>query len=183
MLLEDQGSTSAETLKSVAWAGFVDELEKIAFDWKKFREGVRDEGIPLSGATMGAALGAIAKAKKFPLTPLTGAALGYAFGSGASLAHAKMTGKKPSLSRKLLALSGLGYGLGSLSHGGIKTLSKGMKPGSFKTLFHGTGGMRVGKSSTVARGLEALGEEGLPALGATLGAGYALGSHRGRGGH
>lgn len=159
-------------------AGLVTGIEKTAaaaFDREKFKEGLVDEGIPLGGATLGAALGShLGKGKG----ALTGAALGYAAGSGASLLRPHKDGEGPSLGRRLLALSGLGYGIGGLAHGGTRYLTKGIKPGTLKSVFHGVEGLAPGAPSKWTHAREALVEEGLPALGATLGAGYAMGSQR-----
>lgn len=143
--------------------GFVDELEKIAFNMQKFREGLVDEGIPLGGATLGATLGW--------RNPLRGAALGYAAGSAASLARERLKPKEQRkeapLSRKILAMSGMGYGLGGLAHGGLSRLAA--RPGAGKAL----------KSTFTGHGrLQSFAEEGLPALGATLGTGVAMGAHK-----
>lgn len=161
------------------YMAFREELEKIALaaapqattaappqkrgmNWHKFREGLMDEGIPLAGATVGAGLGG-----------LRGAALGYAAGGLASIARSKMKGEDPSLSRKLLAGSALGYGLGGLAHWGLEHFTKGMaeaRPsGMAAKMFHAPG-----KGTFLSRATE----EALPAAGATLATGIAMGTHK-----
>ena len=145
-------------------AAFADEVEKLGFDWGKFREGVVDEGIPLGGATIGAALG--------HRNPLRGAALGYAGGSAASLAREQLKPKEKRkampLSRKILAGSGLGYGAGGLAHAALASRAAG----------------KAGKSIFKGHGMaQAAAEEALPAAGATLGTGIAMGTHKGKDKH
>lgn len=143
------------------------ELEKAAFDRKKFKEGLWDEGIPLTGATIGAALGAKSH------NVLRGAALGYAVGGGASLARSYLKKEKPSLSRKLLAAGAFGYGAGGLGHGAIQKLTRGARKGSFaQKWFH--------PAKDVPTWRSAMAEEALPAAGATVATGLARGTHRGR---
>lgn len=125
---------------------------KVSWDTERFKEGLVDEGIPLAGATIGAGLG----------KGLRGAALGYAAGAGASLLHSKLKGEKPSMTKKLLAGGALGYGLGGGLHGGLEHLTRNAK-GIGKTLFHSDSGW---KHFT---------EEAIPAVGATLGTGIAMG--------
>lgn len=134
---------------------------KLAFNWHKFREGIVDEGIPLGGATIGAAIG--------HRNPLRGAALGYAAGGAASLGRSLMKKERPSTSQALLAGGALGYGLGGLSHAGLTRLTAkaGKGLGRFPKLrsaFHGHG-TRLGSFV----------EEAMPATGATLGTGVAMG--------
>lgn len=130
---------------------------KLAFSWHGFREGLVDEGIPLAGATLGAGFGG-----------LRGAALGYAGGGGISLLRSKLRGERPSMSRKLLAAGALGYGTGGLLHGGLEHLTRGATAGSLgQQLFHAPGA-----GTFVSR----LSEEALPAAGATLGTGVAMGT-------
>lgn len=78
--------------------------------------------------------------------------------------------RKPmSLGRKILGASALGYGLGGLSHAAASGATKGLAKGSkLKGLFHGQSGWK-----------KSLVEEGMPAVGATLGTGIAYGSHKG----
>lgn len=155
--------------KQAELSGFVDELQKIAFDWGRFKEGLQDEGVPLTGAAIGAGIGG------YLGRPLTGAALGYAGGSGASLLRSKLKGEQPTEARKILALSGLGYGLGGIAHGGLGYLTRNVKPGTVRTLFHGA----EHGLTPAARAAGSFAEEAFPAIGATLGTGYALGStHR-----
>ena len=142
------------------------EKEKLAWSWDGFKEGLRDEGIPLAGATLGAGVGSIYN------KGLTGAALGYALGGGASILRSKLQGKEVSPEQKMLALGALGYGAGGLAHAGLGRL----RP-------HGIFGEASEVVKTVpgawrqklVRGLT---EEGLPALGATLGTAYAVGSSK-----
>jgi hypothetical protein len=149
-------------------------LEKMAFDWKKFREGVSDEGVPLTGATIGAALGGSKRLGQ--IGGLRGAALGYAAGSGLSILRSKLKGEKPSMGRKVLALSGLGYGMGGLAHAGLEAAVK--APAT-----------RAGREASAkvlkwfpAHGKETwqgnLLEEGIPAAGAILGTGVAYGGQK-----
>ena len=157
---------------SVMYAAFADELTKIAesqlekdaWNWEGFKEGLADEGIPLSGAVLGAAIGT-------PLHhPLAGAALGYSLGSGASLLRSKLRGEEPSTARRVLAMSGLGYGLGGLAHLRLSSLAKQKAPSSlFRRLFDES--VPHGKLVSFGRGMI---EEGLPALGATTATGIAL---------
>jgi len=148
---------------------------KLAWSWEGFKEGLQDEGIPLSGATIGAGLGhAIKKGKG-----LTGAALGYAAGSGASILQSKLKGEEPSTARKVLALSGMGYGMGGLTHAGLERITKNIKPGALKSIFH-----EGAKDTWKARLMQAGAEEGIPALGATAMTGVALATDKShRGGH
>ena len=131
-------------------------LKHASWSWKGFKEGLVDEGIPLAGATVGAGVGG-----------LRGAALGYAVGGGASMLRSKLRGEEPSMGRKLLAASALGYGVGGLAHGGLEKMTHGARRGSFaQKAFHpgnakGTFGSR-------------LMEEALPAAGATLATGYTV---------
>ena len=134
-------------------ASFADELEKLAWSWKGFREGVEDEGIPLGAATLGAFAAPRGKG-------LTGAALGYAGGGAISLLRSKLKGEEPSTARKVLALSALGYGAGGLAHIG---LSHAAKPGSKLFAPHGAIPTRIHQGI----------EEAIPAAGAVLGAGVA----------
>lgn len=148
-------------------ASFFDELEKIAeWDSKKFREGLIDEGIPLAGATIGARYGG-----------LRGAALGYAAGGTASLARSYAKGEKPSLSRKLLAAGALGYGAGGGAHALLEHASKGAKAGKgiLGKIRHG---FHAGKGSSPK--LRRTVEEALPAAGATLATGVAMGTSGGK---
>lgn len=140
---------------------------KQAWDSKKFREGLADEGIPLAGATLGAGIGAMYK------NGLTGAALGYAAGGGASILRSKLRGEKPSESRRFLAAGALGYGAGGLTHAGISGLAHNAKPGAFRTALRE--GAAVTKRGKFLHG--AL-EEGVPAIGATLGTGIAMGTQK-----
>jgi hypothetical protein len=154
------------TVPKDMFSAFSDEFEKIAFDWHKFREGLVDEGIPLGGATIGAAIGARSGAG------LRGAALGYAAGGTASLARSYAKGEKPSTTRKLLAGGALGYGVGGGAHHILSKATKGAKGGLLKKMkpaFH--------KEKTFLHGLT---EEGLPAIGATLGTGIAMGTSGGK---
>lgn len=144
-------------------ASFSDELKKIAeWDSKKFREGLVDEGIPLAGATIGARYGG-----------LRGAALGYAGGGAASMARSYIKGEKPSMSRKLLAAGALGYGAGGGTHALLEHATKGAKSGKgllgkIRHAFHPPAGTTTHLSRTV--------EEALPAAGATLATGIAMGT-------
>jgi hypothetical protein len=132
-------------------------LEKRAWSWHGFKEGLQDEGIPLAGATIGAGLGG-----------LRGAALGYAVGGGASMLRSKLRGEQPSMGRKLLAASALGYGAGGLTHAGLEHLTHGARAGSIaQKLFHP---LNQNKGTFVSR----LAEEALPAAGATLATGYTM---------
>lgn len=155
---------------SISFSAFVDELEKLAyclptglaksklaFNTEGFKEGLLDEGIPLAGATAGAYLG----------KGLRGAALGYAAGSGISLLRSKLKGEKPSTARKLLALSGAGYGAGGLLHGALErhAINVAKKTGKASRFFH-TGGPMTRMHYGI--------EEAIPAAGATLGAGLAM---------
>lgn len=148
------------------YSAFKQELEKLSkMDWHKFREGLVDEGIPLTGATLGAAIGG--KYGK----GLTGAALGYAAGGGASLLRSKLKGETPSASRAMLAGGALGYGLGGLGHAGLSAAFKNSR--------------KAGAMGAIGRGLHQEGrflhgalEEGLPAIGATLGTATAMGMHK-----
>lgn len=124
--------------------------EKTAWSWEGFKEGVKDEGIPLSGAIVGAALG--------HRNPLRGAALGYLGGSAASVGSSLAQGKEITPGQALLAASGAGYGLGALGHmAGAKYLPNAAIAG--RKLFQGHGMLQSGI------------EEAMPAVGATLGAG------------
>lgn len=145
---------------------------KLAWSWEGFKEGLQDEGIPLSGATIGAGLGAIKK------KGLTGAALGYAAGSGASILRSKLKGEEPTTARKVLALSGLGYGMGGMAHAGLGRLTKNIKPGTLRSVFH-----EAEHDPSKIRLLQGLAEEGIPALGATTMTGVALATDKHRGGH
>jgi hypothetical protein len=144
--------------------------EKDAWSWEGFKEGLADEGIPLSGAVLGAAIGT-------PLHhPLAGAALGYSLGSGASLLRSKLKGEEPSTARRVLAMSGLGYGLGGLAHLGLSALAKRKASSSlFRRLFDES--VPHGKLVSFGRGMI---EEGLPALGATTATGIALATDKSR---
>lgn len=144
-------------MDSRTFSAFSAELEKLAWDWHGFREGLADEGIPLGGATIGAALGARSGAG------LRGAALGYAAGGGVSLLRSKLKGEKPSAARKMLAAGALGYGAGGLAHGALQKATKSSTKGLGKNkwlrqAFHNEKSFKGG-----------LVEEGLPAIGATLG--------------
>jgi hypothetical protein len=142
-------------------AAFADELEKIAWDGKKFREGLIDEGIPLAGATIGSRYG------------LRGAALGYAAGGGVSLARSYLKGEKPSHQRKLLAAGALGYGAGGLAHHALEKATAGTGKGILKRIrpvFHPPSG-DIAKIRT-----KNMVEEALPAAGATLATGIASGT-------
>ena len=130
-------------------------LRKTSMDWHKFREGVEDEGIPLGGAAIGAALSK---------NSLRGAALGYAAGGGASLLRSKLRGEQPSMSRKILAASALGYGAGGAAHGALEHV-----------LGHNP---KAAKYFTEATGRGRFVSEALPAAGATLGTGIALGTSK-----
>jgi len=159
-------------MKTSVLNGFVDEMKKIAFSWQGFKEGVTDEGIPLAGATIGAGLGSYLGHGH---GGLTGAALGYAAGAGASLLRSKMRGEKPSTAQRVLALSGLGYGLGGLAHAGAGRALLHSKPGVLKSVFHGAEGMAPGaRNIGRAHFLGGLAEEGIPALGAVGATGLAL---------
>ena len=145
-------------------------ITKTAWDWEKFKEGLVDEGIPLTGATIGAGLGGLKG------SALRGAALGYAAGGGASILRSKLKGEEPSLSRKLLAASALGYGLGGLSHWGAEHATHGAPMGSIRQkMFHPN--TATHPSGTFVSNLT---EEALPALGATLGTGVAMATHKDR---
>jgi hypothetical protein len=152
-----------KTKKASALVFFSDELEKISeWDSKKFREGLVDEGIPLAGATIGARYGG-----------LRGAALGYAAGGTASLARSYAKGEKPSMSRKLLAAGALGYGAGGGAHALLEHATKGAKAGKgilgkIRSGFHAGAGSSPKLRRTV--------EEALPATGATLATGVAMGT-------
>lgn len=132
-------------------------LQKLAWSWEGFKEGVRDEGIPLGGAVLGAGLGSIYG------KGLTGAALGYAAGGGASILRSKLRGEQVSPEQKVLAMSALGYGAGGLLHAGI---AKKFPTGAF-----GEVEKHLPWKTNLVRGLT---EEGLPALGAVLGTGAAM---------
>jgi len=141
--------------KTAGLRAFVDELEKIAWDWKGFKEGIVDEGIPLGGATIGATLG---HAK-----PLRGAALGYAAGGALSLMRGKgkkKTAEEPSDARRVLGASAMGYGAGAGAHLGLSRIAK------FRPHLHAKGWKG------------ALLEEGLPAIGATLATGVAMATRK-----
>jgi hypothetical protein len=139
---------------------------KTAWDWHKFREGVEDEGIPLAGATIGAVAG----------KGLRGAALGYAAGSGASLLRSKLKGEKPSKARKILALSGLGYGAGGITHGVLEKAVVGRAASKGEKVLEKARKWFPGHGAVTRR--SALLEEGIPAAGAVLGTGLAYGSHK-----
>lgn len=139
------------------------------WSWKGFKEGLQDEGVPLAGATVGAGLGGMLSKGLSGTT--RGAALGYAAGSGVSLLRSKLRGEKPSMSRKLLAAGGLGYGMGGSLHALGEMATKKAKPGMLRTMFHGG----ASKGARFAAGLT---EEGLPALGATLMTGRAMAQHQ-----
>lgn len=132
-------------------------LDKLAWSWEGFKEGVRDEGIPLGGAVIGAGLGSIYN------KGLTGAALGYAAGGGASILRSKLLGEEISPEQKVLALSALGYGAGGLLHAG---LAKSRPHGVFGEVEKG-----LPWKTNLVRGIT---EEGLPAIGAVLGTGTAM---------
>jgi hypothetical protein len=126
---------------------------KLAWSWDGFREGLVDEGIPLSGAVIGAAVG--------HKNPLRGAALGYLGGSAASVGRSLATGEPIGPGQALLAASGAGYGLGALGHMGLqKALPAASRLGR---AFNGHGMLQSGV------------EELMPAVGATLGAATAGG--------
>lgn len=139
------------------------ELEKLAFDWGQFREGLVDEGVPLAGATAGAALGGGNR--------LRGAALGYAAGGAASLLRNKLStdpakrNKKMSATQKVLGASALGYGAGGAIHALGSSAVKKTGKGLLTKAFHG------GEHSRLA----GLVEEALPATGATLGTAVSMG--------
>lgn len=141
---------------------FSDEIEKVAWDWSGFRSGVLDEGIPLSGAAIGAGLGG-----------LPGAALGYAAGSGLSVARSYAKGEKPSAARKMLAAGGLGFGLGGLAHYGLKgATAKAVGTGvlsKMRPFFHEA----ANAPKKVWNKVHAV-EEFLPATGATLATGASM---------
>lgn len=144
---------------------------KLSWNWEGFKEGLVDEGIPLAGATLGAGLGGLKG------SALRGAALGYAAGGGASILRSKLKGEEPSLSRKLLAASALGYGLGGLSHWGLEHATHGAPVGSIRQkMFHPN--TAVHPHGTFVSNLT---EEALPALGATLGTGVAMATHNDHG--
>lgn len=128
--------------------------QKMAFSWQGFKDGIEEEGIPLSGAVLGAGLGW--------RNPLRGAALGYLGGSAASVGKALATGEEVTPARALLAASGAGYGLGALGHMGLQKFVPNAAIAGRK-LFQGHGPIQSGL------------EELLPATGATLGAGLASG--------
>jgi hypothetical protein len=128
--------------------------QKMAFSWQGFKDGIEEEGIPLSGAVLGAGLGW--------RNPLRGAALGYLGGSAASVGKALATGEEVTPARALLAASGAGYGLGALGHMGLQKFAPNAAIAGRK-LFQGHGPIQSGL------------EELLPATGATLGAGLASG--------
>lgn len=138
----------------ISIAAFSDELEKLAFDWDQFKEGLYDEGIPLAGATIGAAAG----------KGLRGAALGYSAGAGVSMLGSKLKGEEPSSARRLLAGGALGYGMGGLAHGAIESTTKGVKNRTVQNMFHNPGSRA-----------HYFAEEGIPAVGATLGTATAMG--------
>jgi hypothetical protein len=143
-------------------------LEKVA-DWTGFKEGLKDEGIPLAGATLGAGVG-----EAFH-QPLIGGALGYAAGSGASALRAKLKKDPPSEARNVLAASGAGYGAGGLAHVGLgKILGK--RPGIAQAIFHGEvpAGARFINMPGRALALKGIAGEGLPALGAIIGTGLMM---------
>ena len=144
----------------ITFTSLRDELEKIAFDWHQFKEGIRDEGIPLAGATIGAGFGG-----------LRGAALGYAAGGAASLAHSKLKGEEPSKGRAMLAGGALGYGLGGLAHAGASKAFANKAAKGFK-------GLASRALHTEGRFAHGALEEGLPAVGAVLGTGTAMGMHK-----
>ena len=129
------------------------------WSWKGFKEGLQDEGIPLAGATIGAGFGG-----------LRGAALGYAAGGAASMLRSKLRGEQPSMGRKLLAASALGYGAGGLMHGGITGAAKRFGGQGAKALFPSHGMPESFKSRLL--------EEALPAAGATLATGYTMAKHQ-----
>jgi hypothetical protein len=151
-------------------------LEKRAWNWHGFKEGLQDEGIPLTGATLGAGVGTMMG------KGLTGGALGYAVGGGASILKSKLRGEDPSESRNMLAAGAAGYGTGGLLHALGSKLTHGPKgalgqaftsgkPGALKTMFHGGEHGGSWKQKLVG----GLVEEGLPALGATLGTAISMG--------
>jgi hypothetical protein len=131
-------------------------LEKQAFDWHSAKEGLIDEGIPLTGASIGAH---IAK----PGKGLRGAALGYALGGGASIARSYLKGEKPSKTRRILAAGALGYGAGGGLHAIGETLTKAHPASAAGKMFHG--------NTRLVQGME----ETIPAIGATLGTGIGAG--------
>jgi len=131
------------------------EFPKLAWDWSQFREGLADEGVPLGGAAIGATLSK---------NSLRGAALGYAAGGGLSLLRSKLKGEKPSLARKLLAASALGYGAG----GGLHAVTEHM--------LKNKAGVAPWFTEATKRGRFL--SEALPAAGATLATGLAMGSYR-----
>jgi len=147
-------------------SSFVDELEKIAFNKRKFREGLIEEGVPLTGATIGAAVGG-----------LRGAALGYAGGGLASLGHARLRGHKPSEAKRILAGSAIGYGVGGLAHLGLSALAKRFhaSPRAIgrlsKSFFH------INKNTPETWKMRFM-EEALPAAGATIATGIGMGMTR-----
>lgn len=143
-----------------------------AWSWKGFKEGLQDEGVPLSGATIGAGLGGMLGRGGGGVT--RGAALGYAAGSGVSILRSKLRGEQPSMSRKLLAAGGLGYGMGGGLHALGEHLTQKAKPGALRTLFHGGASPQAGHR--LAAGLT---EEGLPAIGATLMTARTMAKHHG----
>jgi hypothetical protein len=136
-------------------------MRKLSWSWQGFKHGLEEEGIPLLGATIGGGIGHARGA------PLTGAALGYALGGGASLLKAKIRGEPVSPSRKYLAGGALGYGAGGLAHAALRAKLPAPLVGK-------------GFKAALSRGLhspKAIGgmlEEGLPAAGATLGTATAM---------
>lgn len=158
---------SPEMLARVA-----DRLEKVA-DWAGFKEGLRDEGIPLAGATLGAGVGEAMG------HPLIGGALGYAAGAGASALRAKLKKDPPSEARNVLAASGAGYGAGGLTHVGLgKAL--GSESGIRQILFSTHEPIPHGIFNTPGKAgfLRGLVAEGLPAAGAVLGTGLMMSHQR-----
>lgn len=167
----------AEMFPKLAWldekeSGFKFKEKRATWSWKGFKEGFADEGVPIGGATIGAGFGAMhGKA-------LTGAALGYAAGSGVSILRSKLRGEKPSTSRKVLALSGLGYGMGGMTHAGLGSLAGRIaKPGSrmLNTFGHHVDEHALSRGGKFLRGFA---EEGIPAIGAATGAGAAMATQR-----
>ena len=185
--LEDYRATRAAVITT---------FPKLAtWSWKGFKEGLADEGIPLAGATAGAGLGRLAQMSGRPglknMTSLTGAALGYAAGSGASMLRAKLRGdtKGPSTAQRVLAMSGLGYGMGGIAHAGASALAaRGVQragvagakaPGMLRKAFAPEAMHELGHN--VSRGTHALGstlEEALPAAAATGMTGAALATEK-----
>jgi hypothetical protein len=141
------------------------ELEKISFDWERAKEGIKDEGIPLAGATLGAYLG----------KGIRGSAMGYAAGGLGQiglnkLMHRDDPNKQRNMAARVLGASAIGYGLGGGAHALGEHLTKGLNkrnPGALMArAFHG------GEGSRLKHGVEEL----FPAIGATTATGIAMGT-------